>query len=640
MDSCKKYVNIFVKSLIAILILQLISRLIYKNDFIIYFNRNINNNIVNNIFGSFRIRNSYFFFNLSFIKYYFSYKFNKVELEYSFLLFDGENNLLIPSELALYYNLHVFCILKKPNLNLQSLSNILFNKYFNCLEYFDLNQQAKIGIKISDELSICININLFESNNFNYNYLLSLNDYKFNKKYINKEYSLISKKVFSSNKSLYLLKKSYISRPICSSKENAITLKNIWYFKNIYNHYFCFCNGKSCPYDQIFDDCKYYLYLSIIDNNRNLYKKIDYLFLDFLYANRAPGDAYFVFREMIKKNISAYYLTERKDIYQKYYDNRTKFQKIIPIINKQYNITGNILEKYLPLFLRLKAVISGSEFFSKENIFYNINYITFICLGHGVNYFKPFLYEEYYGCKRYNKIILPSDKIISIARQYGWKNKNIIKIGLPKWDLFYNYSLIMKKKFEKKCIFMMFTWRNLREGKNISSYYFNNIFRILNNFRLKKILQQNNVTLYVSLHHNLLKNQNLIKSKTKAKYVNQEDIVTCLMKCNLVISDFSSIIFDLMYRKKPFIIFIPDSDDKNIKDLYDDDYFNIINGLKNDSIPFVNKFFNVKDTIKTIIYYIENNFKLDLKLKKFYKTFNLNHTNNINNFIEYLESLI
>ena len=436
------------------------------------------------------------------------------------------------------------------------------------------------------------------------------------------------------------MKKSYISNPICSSKENAITFKNIWYFKNIYNHYFCFCKGKSCPYDKNFDDCKYYFYLSIIDKNKNLYKKTDYLFLDFLYANRAPGDAYFVFREMIKQNFSAYYLTERKDIYQEYYDNRTKFQKVIPIINKQYNITGNILEQYLPLFLRLKAVISGSEFFSKENIFLNINYITFICLGHGVNYFKPFLYEEYYGCKRYNKIILPSDRIISIARQYGWKKKNIIKIGLPKWDLFYNYSLIMKKKFEKKCIFMMFTWRNLRKGKNISSHYFNNIFKLLKSFRLRKILNQNRVTLYISLHHNLLKNQNLIKGKTKAKYVNQEDIVKCLMKCNLVISDFSSVIFDFMYRKKPFIIFIPDSDDNNIKDLYDDDYFNVINGLKNDSIPFVNKFFTVKDTIKTIIHYIKTNFNLDLKLKKFYKTFNLNHTNNINYFIQYLESLI
>ena len=142
------------------------------------------------------------------------------------------------------------------------------------------------------------------------------------------------------------------------------------------------------------------------------------------------------------------------------------------------------------------------------------------------------------------------------------------------------------------------------------------------------------------MHHNLLNKQNLIKGKTKAKYVNQEDILTCLMKCNLVISDFSSVIFDFMYRKKPFIIFIPDSDDKKIKDLYDDDYCNVINGLKNDSIPFMNKFFNVKDTIKAIIHYIKTNFNLDLKLKKFYQTFNLNHTNNINYFIEYLESLI
>ena len=71
---------------------------------------------------------------------------------------------------------------------------------------------------------------------------------------------------------------------------------------------------------------------------------IIYLLLDFLYSNRAPGDAFFLFREMVKHNMSAYYLTERKDIYQEYYDNKTKLQKVIPIINKQYNITGIILE--------------------------------------------------------------------------------------------------------------------------------------------------------------------------------------------------------------------------------------------------------------------------------------------------------
>ena len=194
-----------------------------------------------------------------------------------------------------------------------------------------------------------------------------------------------------------------------------------------------------------------------------------------MLKNIAPGDAYLVFREMIKQKMPAFYLTARKDIYNQYYDKNIKFQKVIPIINKQYNITGNILEKYLEFFLRLKTVISGAEFYSIENIFFKIEYITFICLGHGISYFKPFLYKDYYGPERYNKILLPSDKIISIAKQYGWKEKNIIKIGLPKWDLFNIYSLEIKNLSKEKCIFMMLTWRNLKKGKKISPKYLINL---------------------------------------------------------------------------------------------------------------------------------------------------------------------
>ena len=160
--------NLIVKSIILIFIFQSVSKIIQRNDYIITYNKKVN------IFGSFRAFNSYFFFNLSSIKYYFSYKFNKVELEYSLQLFDVDNNLIIPSDLALYYNLHIFCSIKKANLNLQSLSNIFLNKYFNCIEYFDLNQQAKIGIKICNDLSNCLNINLFESNYFNFNTFIFL----------------------------------------------------------------------------------------------------------------------------------------------------------------------------------------------------------------------------------------------------------------------------------------------------------------------------------------------------------------------------------------------------------------------------------------------------------------------------------
>ena len=614
----------------------IISVITSKKEAVRFYTKNINYYNIN-FFDSSKNIDFNLIFNLSSFHYNFNYTINKCELEYNFQFFDKNNNLIIPSDLALYYNLHVFCILKKMNTNIHSVSNIHQNKFFNCLEYYESTQPIKFGIKICNDILTCRYIDLFHFKGFNYNCEKLVKEYKYN--YINKHPSSIFPEVQISNKNSSLLTKSYFSQPIFKIKENAIFSKNDWYFKNIYNHYFCYCNGHFCKFSQSFDDCKYYLYLSIIDNNKNLYEKTHYLLVDFLYSNRAPGDSYFVFREMIKQNMSAYYLSERKDLFYEHYDNKTNFQKIIPIINGQYNITGKIVEKYLSLFLKLKSVISGSEFLSKENIFYNIPYITFICLGHGVNYFKSFLYEDYYGFQRYDKIVLPSEKIISIAKQYGWKEENIIKIGLPKWDLLDIYSSEIKSKLGEKCMFMMFTWRKLKEGKNISSSYFNNIFKLLNDSLLNEILNKKNITLYFSLHHNLLNQQNEIQDRTKAKYINQDDILTCLKKCNLLISDFSSVIFDFMHRKKPFIIFIPDSEDKNISDLYDVDYLNVINRLKNDSIKFENKIFNVDDTIKKIIYYVNNNFRLDYKLKTFYKLFNLNQKNNINRFIEYLKSI-
>ena len=447
-----------------------------------------------------------------------------------------------------------------------------------------------------------------------------------------------------TNNSL-LLKKLFILKPIYSKKDKSIKIKNTWHFRNIFNNYFCFCYGQSCLYQNIPQDCKYKLYLSIIYNNRFLYNKTDYLLGDFLFEYIATGDAYILFKEMINRKLPAHYVTERKDIYKEYSNDNKDLLRIIPIYNKEYNITGDTLEKYLNLFLKLKAVISGAEFYSNYNIFYKIEYINFICLGHGVNYFKSFLYRDYYGYNKYNKIILPSDKIIKIAKKYGWKEDNIIKVGLPKWDLFDNYIIKIKKISEEKrklltkYIFIMFTWRGLNKGKEISPYYFNNIFLLLNDYELNKALEKNKINIYISIHHNLLDKQKMIKLNKNIKYIKQENIVECLTNSSLIISDFSSVIFDLIYQKKPFIIYIPDLEDPNIKDLYTQEYLEIINSLKNGSIFFENKCFNIKDVIKKILYYINNNFKLEKQLLHFYNNFEFKGKNHVNNLINYLEHL-
>ena len=520
-----------------------------------------------------------------------------------------------------------------------------------CIEYFGLNEEIKLGIRIYDEsTNIDRLIILLNNLNFDFNKYELINDDIFNKKIIINDYFSILNKI--SNENNYENKKelltiSYISYPYCLYKEKIIQTENTWNFLNIYNNYFCSCVGYRCDYKNIEQICKFKLYLNIIDNNSNIYNKTHYLLADFLLKNIAPGDAYFLFKEMKKQNYPVYYLTQRKDIYNEFYNNSMdkNHQNVILIVNKKKIINGDFLEKYLDLFLKLKVVISGAEYYYIDNLFYNINYITFIFLGHGVGYFKPFLYNDYLGKIRYNKMIIPSNIIINVAKKYGWEDDGIIKVGLPKWDIFDNYTHEINPfrrtsiDLNQKSIFMMFTWRDLKNGNEISNLYFNNINSLLNDQALNLILQEKGIILYLSLHHNLISKQKFLKLNKNIRYIKQDEILLYLYKSNLIISDFSSVIFDFIYQNKPYIIFIPDANEPFLKDIYTKNYCDIINGMKNDTLFLENKYFSVNDTINKIIYYINNDFKVENKLKYFYRNLDLGYGKK-NHISELIRNLI
>jgi CDP-glycerol glycerophosphotransferase (TagB/SpsB family) len=310
-------------------------------------------------------------------------------------------------------------------------------------------------------------------------------------------------------------------------------------------------------------------------------------------------------------------------------------------------IDGDFLEKHLTLFLKLKATLSGAIFFYIDNLFYNIDYITHICIGHGVSIIKDFLYapHSYYGSNNYNKILLPPSKsIISIAKNRGWKEDNIIKINLPRWDKYkkhYNDLYYSKNDEEitENSIYMMFTWRQMKRNKTISKYYIKNIFKLIGDKQLIKVLKEKNITLYFTLHHKLQKYIKLFKKNTFIKYIVENKISKCLSKSNLVISDFSSIIFDFICRKKPYILYIPDIYDPQLENIYVKNYIKIINSFKKDLFHFENKYFEVNETINKIIYYVNNNFILEKKLEDFYNKFSFKSGSNIKDFINYLIKL-
>ena len=262
--------------------------------------------------------------------------------------------------------------------------------------------------------------------------------------------------------------------------------------------------------------------------------------------------------------------------------------------------------------------------------------MTYIFLGHGVTYIKSYLYKDYLSPKVYNKILLPPNKIfIKLALNAGWKNEDIIKIGYPRSDV-YNTQTFTK---EKKSIFLMFTWRRLQKGKNISDDYFNNLYSLINNRKLNNQLNKHDIKLFFCYHHALKNKKNSKINNDNIRIIEQNNISTILKNSSLIITDFSSIIFDAIVQKKPLILFIPDGNDPNIEDIYIKKYYETINKIKKREIYLYEVFLDLKKVIKKIIYYIKNDFILEDEKLKFYKRFRLKNNGNTNIFINYLKTL-
>ena len=171
----------FIKNLkLLILINILIVNNFYYKDYLIIRIKN-NNNIKNKNYNVFNNNFNYLkkMFNkinnlkVVDVRYSYSFKYNIMKIEYSIGLYDEEDNLILPNDISLYYNYSLICNIMNEyyNISIDSLANIKNNKYFNCIEFNNLNERITLGIKIYNILKNNINnyILLFTDDFFNYN---------------------------------------------------------------------------------------------------------------------------------------------------------------------------------------------------------------------------------------------------------------------------------------------------------------------------------------------------------------------------------------------------------------------------------------------------------------------------------------
>ncbi|MGG3366537.1 glycosyltransferase [Bacillus anthracis] len=194
-----------------------------------------------------------------------------------------------------------------------------------------------------------------------------------------------------------------------------------------------------------------------------------------------------------------------------------------------------------------------------------------------------------------------------ISNHYGFNPKDIIPTGLLR-------TQYLQNKVTEKNILLTFTWRTQIKTKEdfLQSNYFKRIHSLINNKKLNQVLQDNKVKLNVLLHPRMAEYVDLLSTDNpNVNFINfnEVDIKSIIESSSMIVTDYSSILFDFIYLQKPVV-------------MYGFDYFNGNQTLTYNQIETMlpNTFFlEENQVINTIETHSEKNFKVSKMVKRKYK---------------------
>ena len=165
-----------------------------KKNYSIIINKNYKNNFYNFSSQKYYLdsikkkQSNRMYFNISFVIYSFSFKFNMSKIEY-YIGFYENNNIIHSSNIIFYKDIHVLChtVIRNNNKtkNIYYLPNIYEDKFFKCVEFFKINETLDFRVKIYKPYKKIMDIKLLDEKAINYNNLKYINDNIFDPLIIN-----------------------------------------------------------------------------------------------------------------------------------------------------------------------------------------------------------------------------------------------------------------------------------------------------------------------------------------------------------------------------------------------------------------------------------------------------------------------
>lgn len=308
-----------------------------------------------------------------------------------------------------------------------------------------------------------------------------------------------------------------------------------------------------------------------------------FTFFEYMYKNRKHDQFYYVIRRDSPelKNLSGMY------------------DRVLKFMSLKYFIYMFAAE----LFISSDTKYHGYNLHQRDShLGRRMARIKEVYLQHGVNGLKQVpAFHKKRGLLDF--IIVPDEyEKKMVVKQWGYEPKQVAVTGLARWDKYVDIT----DQIPFRQIFVMPTWRKWMDGMSEEEFvltpFYTQYQTFLSSPRLKKLLVDNNTRIAFFLHPYFKDYVHLfdVDSSVIDRYgyldVNMGEAI---QKSSMMISDYSSVLWDMYYLKKPVLFYQFDQADYLANEKSYMDY---------DTELFGDVTFDSESTIDSIAYYINNNF--------------------------------
>lgn len=402
-------------------------------------------------------------------------------------------------------------------------------------------------------------------------------------------------------------------------KITSVAKKIAWDINQTISKYQYHINDKDIiyPYMTLSNDLSFtYREKEFFENRYYLLKEnLAYLYVQLFYKHYAKRNIWIAFEKLaISAHDSGYYFFDYVYKNQKHDEFYYIIQKNSPemknLVDKKDKVIYFMTFKYFVYMFASKLLISSDTKrnsynlkLKKSKLARAITNKKLVYLQHGVNGLKR-VPDFHKNRDVFDLVIAPSEfEKQMIVNDWGYDESEVAATGLARWD-----GLVDKTdEIPYKQIFLMPTWRTWMDGmekdKFKESEYFKKYNEFLSSEKLHALLEEHNVKIKFFLHPKFRDYIDLFDSSSSniEKFGFLEvPMDEMIMKSSLMISDYSSVIWEMFYLEKPCVFFHFDKD-KYLE--YEGSYMDF------DTDLFGDVAYETSDLIKIVENYIQNGFQ-------------------------------